>query len=113
MNLINKDQLLGILRAVIPALMAYLVGRGWISESSAGEVGAAIITLAAAGWSIGVHTDSAKIASVEEMPAIKKIVVDALAPTGEAASQAAIDKDRPKVATETFAPTSSIGRFAK
>jgi hypothetical protein len=41
----------GIAQAVVPALVAYAVGKGWLSQSSAADVGAAIITLLAAGWS--------------------------------------------------------------
>ncbi len=49
------NQVNGILRALVPAVLAYAVGRGWLSQGSAGEVGAAIITIASAGWSI--HTN--------------------------------------------------------
>lgn len=51
----NMNQVNGVLRALIPAVLAYAVGRGWITESSAGEVGAAIVTILSAGWSI--HTN--------------------------------------------------------
>lgn len=100
----NQAQFLGILRALLPALMAYAVGRGWVSESSAGEVTAAIVTLAAAGWSLAVHTDSNKLAEVEAMPAVKKILVDPAAPSGDAASDAAVDRDRPKVSVDMPKP---------
>ena len=93
----NQSQVLGILRAVVPPLVAYLVGRGWVSESAAGEIGAAIVTLLTAAWSVATHTDSNKLAEVEAMPAVKKIVVDSSAPSGEAAGEAALDRSRPKV----------------
>lgn len=48
----NADQITGIVRAVVPALLAYAVGRGWISESSVGEITAAITAVGAALWSI-------------------------------------------------------------
>lgn len=46
-NVIN-----GVLRAVVPGLLGYLVGKGLISQSDVGEITAAIVTLAAAGWSV-------------------------------------------------------------
>lgn len=46
----------GILRAVIPAVLAYAVGRGWLSTSQVGEITAAIVTLVAAGWSVASNT---------------------------------------------------------
>jgi hypothetical protein len=42
----------GILRAIVPAIIAYAVGKGWLSQSSAADVTAAIIALASAGWSV-------------------------------------------------------------
>lgn len=48
----NLDQLTGIVRAVAPAALAYAVGRGWISESSVGEITAALVAIASAAWSI-------------------------------------------------------------
>lgn len=48
----NADQLTGIIRAVVPALLAYLVGKGYITQSSVGDITAAIVAIGAAGWSI-------------------------------------------------------------
>lgn len=45
----------GILRAIVPALIAYAVGKGWVAASSAADISAAIITLAAAGWSVATN----------------------------------------------------------
>lgn len=42
----------GIARAIVPAITAYAVGKGWITESAAAEIGAALVTLAAAVWSV-------------------------------------------------------------
>jgi len=46
-NIIN-----GVLRAIIPAALAYAVGKGWLSQSSVADVTAAIITLVSAVWSV-------------------------------------------------------------
>ena len=51
MNVIN-----GVLRAVLPAAIAYVVGKGWLSSSSAADVTAAIIALLSAGWSVQTNT---------------------------------------------------------
>ena len=45
----------GILRAVIPAALAFAVGKGWISQSQVADITAAVITLAAAGWSVATN----------------------------------------------------------
>lgn len=47
----TQNQFMGILRAAVPALTAYAVAKGWLSDSAAADVGAALLTLAAAGWS--------------------------------------------------------------
>jgi hypothetical protein len=46
-NMIN-----GALRAIVPAALAYAVGKGWIPVGSVADVSALIFALAAAGWSI-------------------------------------------------------------
>ena len=46
-NIIN-----GVLRAVVPAVVAYLVGRGVIPAGDYGEVIAGLAAVAAAIWSV-------------------------------------------------------------
>lgn len=48
----------GVVRAIVPALVAYLVGKGWLTQSSAADVSAAIIALFAAGWSVKSNVKS-------------------------------------------------------
>ncbi len=60
----NQDQITGIIRAVVPAVLAYAVGRGWIGANSVGDVTTAIVTLVAAAWSIYTNSFSQKIQSV-------------------------------------------------
>ena len=91
----NSNVVMGILRALVPGLVAYAAGRGWISTGEAGEISAAIITLGAAAWSASTNTDLAKIASVTSMPDVSKIVVKANAVDG--AATAAADPSQPKV----------------
>lgn len=42
----------GVLRAIVPAVLAYAVGKGWIPASSVSDITAAAVALAAAVWSI-------------------------------------------------------------
>jgi hypothetical protein len=42
----------GILRAVVPALLAYAVGKGWIAAGSVGDITAGVVAVAAAVWSV-------------------------------------------------------------
>ena len=48
----DMNVIAGIVRAVVPAVVAYLVGKGYLSSSSAADVGAAIIAILSAGWSV-------------------------------------------------------------
>ena len=91
----NSNVVMGILRALVPGLVAYAAGRGWISASSAGEIGAAIITLGAAAWSASTNTDAASVATVAAIPSIAKILVKPSATDGVAAAVA--DPAQPKV----------------
>ena len=56
----NSNQLSGILRAVIPGVIAYAVGKGWVSASSAADLGAAVITIVMAGWSVYSNQEQPK-----------------------------------------------------
>ncbi len=42
----------GVLRAIVPAALAYAVGKGWISQSQVADITTAVLTLAAAAWSV-------------------------------------------------------------
>lgn len=46
------NMLNGIIRAVVPALLAYAVGKGWIPAGSVADVTAAVVAAAAAVWSV-------------------------------------------------------------
>jgi len=48
----NQDQVTGIIRAVVPALLAYAVGKGWISDGSVGDLTAAAVAIGMAVWSV-------------------------------------------------------------
>ena len=99
----NSNVVMGILRALVPGLVAYAAGRGWISESSAGEIGAAIITLGAAAWSASTNTQAAAIVTAAAIPDVTKIIVKTTSTDGVAA--AAADPAQPKITTATPVPT--------
>lgn len=42
----------GILRAVVPAVGAYVAGKGWMTETQAAELIAAGLAVVAAVWSV-------------------------------------------------------------
>ncbi len=48
----NQDQLGGIVRAVVPPLVTYLVAKGIVPAGSANSLIAAAVAIAAAGWSV-------------------------------------------------------------
>ena len=48
----NTDQITGIIRAVVPAVVAWLVGKGYIPGGSAADVSSALVAIGAAIWSI-------------------------------------------------------------
>jgi len=48
----NPNVINGVLRAVVPTLLAYAVGKGWITNDQVGQITAAFVTIAAAVWSI-------------------------------------------------------------
>ena len=48
----DMNSLNGIIRALVPAVLAYAVGKGWISSSSVGDITAGVVAIAAAVWSV-------------------------------------------------------------
>lgn len=83
----NYEQIAGVLRAVLPALLAYAVGKGWVSSSSVADITAGIIAVGAALWSIFAHTTTQQVANVNAMPAVAGVIT-AKTPEGVALAQA-------------------------
>jgi len=48
----NLDQITGVIRAVVPPLVAYLAAKGYIPAGSADSIIAAAVAVAAAVWSV-------------------------------------------------------------
>ena len=70
----NQDQIMGVLRVLLPSILSYAVGKGWLTTSQVADVSAALVMLTGVAWSIVAHTDQAKIAAVAAMPEVKAIV---------------------------------------
>ena len=49
---LNTDQMTGILRAVLPSLLAYAVWKHWLPPEYVADLSVVIVTVAAAIWSI-------------------------------------------------------------
>jgi hypothetical protein len=101
----NQAAILGVLRAVVPAVMMWLAAHGYLTEGSAAEVGAAIITILSALWSVNVHTDANALRTVEAMPDVKAIIP--ITGAKGAVADAVADPDRPKVIDASPAPPSA------
>ena len=71
-----NDQVNGVLRSVLPAVLAYVAGKGWIPAGSVADISAAILAIGAAIWSVQKNTNASKIAQVAAMPEVKKIIAD-------------------------------------
>lgn len=54
----DANLITGPLRAIVPALVAYAVGRGWIPDGDYATPLIAIVTGASALWSLFVHKSS-------------------------------------------------------
>ncbi len=50
----------GVLRAIVPALLAYAVGKGWLAQAQVGDITTAVVTLVAAAWSIYTNYEAKK-----------------------------------------------------
>jgi len=57
----NLDQITGVVRAIVPAILAYIVAKGWITESGAADITAAAVAVVAAIWSVMNNTTEHKL----------------------------------------------------
>ena len=48
----DRNTINGVLRAVVPAVLAYLVGKGYVAETAVADITAATVAVAAAIWSV-------------------------------------------------------------
>jgi hypothetical protein len=89
----NSSQLAGILRAVIPALAAYLAAKGAFFDTDTWNIIlASLATAGVAAWSAKVHTDSSAVIAAAAVqgatvkidatasPAVKAVAADPTVP---------------------------------
>ena len=73
----NGDQIGGILRAVLPAIAAYIAAKGWLPIGVVNEIGGAVIAAVISYWSFRTNAPAAMISSVAANPDVAKIVTTA------------------------------------
>jgi len=79
----NQDQVLGATRAILAAVGGWAVGQGYITADQLTLIGGAVAALISLGWSLTAHTDKAKVAAAQAVPAAQVLVSDpALASAG-------------------------------
>ncbi len=56
----NYDQWTGILRMLVPTVLAFASGKGWIPNEAVGDIGTAVVGIGAAVWTI-MNNKSGKV----------------------------------------------------
>ena len=64
------DQISGPLRAILPALFAFAVGKGWIGAGNADWIIAGIMSIGAALWSFWTNRPASIAAKVQALPGV-------------------------------------------
>lgn len=64
------DQIAGPLRAILPSLFAFAVGKGWISAGNADWLIAGILSIGAAGWSFWSNRPASLAAKTQALPGV-------------------------------------------
>ncbi len=59
------DQIAGPLRAILPALIAFAVGKGWLNAGSADWIVSSVLAIGAAVWSIWSNRPAAMAANAQ------------------------------------------------
>ena len=70
LNMIN-----GVIRAILPAILAFVAGKGWIAQGDVGDITAAVLAIAAAAWSVHTNKPSSVISQAADNPSVDKITV--------------------------------------
>lgn len=68
------NQIRSVIRALVPAILAFAVGRGWLGQEAAADVTAAAVALGAALWGAFENQPKQLVAKVAAMP--DKVVSD-------------------------------------
>jgi uncharacterized membrane protein HdeD (DUF308 family) len=56
--MLTANQINGILRAIVPAGVAFAVGKGWIAQSNATDLITALVALGSAVWSVYTNIEA-------------------------------------------------------
>ena len=83
------DQIAGPLRAILPALAAFAIGKGWLNAGSADWIISSILALGAAGWSIWSNRPAAVAAATQALPGVNVQVTPAASVAVQSAVAAA------------------------
>ena len=102
----DSNQITGLLRIVLPLILAVAVSRGWLTSDQSGPLTDAIVAVVGGViviWSVVssfiANSKNAHLKSVEAMKDVK-VVVGPAAPA--VAQEAAADPTRPKVETKVL-----------
>jgi hypothetical protein len=57
-NEMDANSVNGVLRAIVPAMLAYVVGKGYITDGTAADITAAVVALSSAIWSVSSNVSS-------------------------------------------------------
>jgi hypothetical protein len=112
--MINQEQVIGVLRIIIPAACAWLAAKGFSALSDSGivaEITAAAIAVFAVVWSFLAHTDAAKIKSAAAIdPQVKIQIPRELMVTNKAVASLVHDDSTPNVTRLDEGPQTSMRR---
>lgn len=82
-DMINQDQFLSMLRSILAVVGGWAVSRGYVTADQVVLVGGLLASLVPLAWGIAVHTNKAKVAAAQAVPAAQVAVSDpALASPG-------------------------------
>ena len=70
----NQDQLLGVVRTILAAVGGWAVGKGYFDSQTWIEITGIVVAIVPLVWTLIVHTEQSKLASVESLPNVVKIV---------------------------------------
>jgi hypothetical protein len=72
---VNFNQVRSVIRALVPAILAFAVGRGWMGQEAAADVMAAVVALGAALWGAFENQPKQLVAKVAADPNVNQVVV--------------------------------------
>jgi hypothetical protein len=112
--MINQEQVIGVLRVIIPVVCTWLVAKGFSAFSDAGivaEITTTAIAIVAVVFAFLAHTDAAKIKSAAAVdPQVEIQVPRGLMVTNKGIASLVHDDNTPNVTRLDEKTTTSMGR---